>query len=735
MKTQLTFTKKSLWLLAITFITTVSAFAQQVINATLQHDGKTRQYRLYVPQSYDATKPVPLILNYHGFTNNINTQYNQSDFRQLAEDNQFIFVTPQGLGGFFSGWAINNNFGGNEDDLGFSDALINKIQSDFNINEKRIYATGFSNGGFFSYRLACELSPRIAAVASVAGSMTRRWIDNNQCQPQHPTAVLQITGTNDGTISINGNGSNKPIQDVMEYWSSVNNGDATPEVIQLGGGSTRSIWDNGDNGTTAEFIKVQGKGHSWNGGNVNTSQEIWKFFSRFDIDGEIDPTTTPPTGETCSGDVSSFPYSESFESDLGQWSQSSSDDLDWTRDSGGTPSNSTGPSNGADGSFYLYVEASGNNAGFPNKRAILNSPCLNFSSLTTPTLTFQYHMFGSAINSLTVEARTDNSGNWSNVFSESGNQGDTWNSTSVNLSNFAGNANVQLRFNVITGSGNNGWQSDIAIDAIMIQDGSGNPNPTPDCEALDFNNFTITGFSNQDNVGDFSIESGGAALSLSNNTWKYIGLDYMVTANTVIEFDFSSTSQGEIHAIGFENNNTLTSSRYFKVHGTQNYGVTNFDNYSSGTTTYVIPVGNFYTGAMDRLVFINDNDGGSGNNSLFSNVKIYEGSCNGSLSAKEVIAQLDNKEALLGTDDEGMNTIIMTPNPTSDQFSLHVNSKSTSEILISIYNTIGQKKYEARLHPGVNNFSANNMELSSGIYVVKIQSEGGKDVVKKLIVK
>ncbi|WP_271784499.1 T9SS type A sorting domain-containing protein [Aquimarina algiphila] len=209
----------------------------------------------------------------------------------------------------------------------------------------------------------------------------------------------------------------------------------------------------------------------------------------------------------------------------------------------------------------------------------------------------------------------------------------------------------------------------------------------------------------------------------------------MVTANTVIEFDFSSTSQGEIHAIGFENNNTLTSSRYFKVHGTQNYGVTNFDNYSSGTTTYVIPVGNFYTGAMDRLVFINDNDGGSGNNSLFSNVKIYEGSCNGSLSAKEVIAQLDNKEALLGTDDEGMNTIIMTPNPTSDQFSLHVNSKSTSEILISIYNTIGQKKYEARLHPGVNNFSANNMELSSGIYVVKIQSEGGKDVVKKLIVK
>ncbi len=731
MKTQLTLTKKTVFLLIITCITTVATYAQQVINATLQNDGRTRQYRLYVPASYDASKPAPLILNFHGFTNNIDTQYNQSDFRQLAEDNQFIFVTPQGLGGFFSGWAINNSFGGNEDDLGFSDALINKIQEDFNINEKRIYATGFSNGGFFSYRLACELSPRIAAVASVAGSMTRIWIDRGQCQPQHPTAVLQITGTNDNVISINGNGSNEPIQDVMEYWSSVNNGDSTPEVIQLGGGSTRSIWDNGDNGTTAEFIRVQGKGHSWNGGNVNTSQEIWKFFSRFDIDGEIDPTTTPPTGETCSGDISSFPYSESFESNLGQWSQSTNDDLNWTRDSGGTPSSNTGPSNGADGSFYLYVEASGNGTGFPNKRAILNSPCLDFTGIDSPRLNFQYHMFGSAINSLTIEARTNNQGDWTSVFSRNGNQGNNWNAADVDLAAYAGNDSVQLRFNVVTGSGNSGWQSDIAIDAITIQNGSIDPGPV--CDSINFNDFTITSFSNQDNEGNFSIENGGDALSLSNNTWKYIGLDYTVTANTVIEFDFSSTSQGEIHAVGFENNNTLTSSRYFKVHGTQNYGVTNFDNYAGGTTTYVIPVGNFYTGAMDRLVFINDNDSGSGNNSIFSNVKIYEGSCDGSIVAER--SGFGSETAILGTEDEGTTSFAaLYPNPTNDQFSLNINSKSTKEIRVTIYTTLGQKKYETRLNPGVNNFSANSLALAPGIYVVKIQSEGEEDIVKKLVV-
>ncbi|WP_299686055.1 fibronectin type III domain-containing protein, partial [uncultured Dokdonia sp.] len=81
--------------------------------------------------------------------------------------------------------------------------------------------------------------------------------------------------------------------------------------------------------------------------------------------------TTPPPSGGCSGGVSSLPYGESFEANLGLWTQAGGDDLNWTRDSGGTPSNNTGPSSGADGSFYVYVEASGNGTGFPNKRAIL----------------------------------------------------------------------------------------------------------------------------------------------------------------------------------------------------------------------------------------------------------------------------------------------------------------------------------------------------------------------------
>ncbi|RZS93807.1 T9SS type A sorting domain-containing protein [Aquimarina brevivitae] len=909
MKTNLQFIKCFYLTLLITLVLPLTSLAQQVIDATIQFDGRTRAYRLYVPQSYDPSQPAPLLLNYHGYTNTIEIQYNQSNFQQLAEDNQFLFVTPQGLGNT-PGWAINNFFGGNEDDLGFTDALIDKISSEYTINQKRIYATGFSNGGYFSYRLACELSPRIAAIASVAGSMTARWIDNGQCQPQHPTAVLQITGTNDNVIPISGGALGKSIPDVMEYWASYNNADLTPDIIDLGGGSTRSIWDNGDNGVTVEFIRVAGKGHSWNGGNVATSQEVWNFLSRFTIDGAIDQT--PPTDEICEGNISSFPYSESFEGTIGDWTQSTRDNLNFTINQGGTPSSGTGPSSAIDGSSYIYIEASGNGTGYPNKNATLNSPCLDLSNLTTADLAFQYHMLGATIGSLTVEARTDNQGDWLPVFTVSGSQGDQWNSViidldayagnpsvqlrisaltgssftgdiaidalqiddvitdptdpgnticqgsinsfpfvasfesnlndwtqepsgddldwtrnsggtpssgtgpdgavdgnvyvyveasgegvgypnkrailnspcldfsnvndplisfqyhmegseietlalearlnnvgewvsifnrtgsqgsswnlaTVDLTAFAGEGSVQLRFNAVTGNGTSGWQSDIALDAVQIQNGT--VDPPSECDAINFDNFQIISFSNQDVAGDFAAN--GTSLALQNNTWKYIALNYTVTPNTVISFDFSSTNQGEIHGIGFEDNNTLTSTRYFKVYGTQNYGITNYDNYGGGTVSYTIPVGAFYTGNFDRLVFINDDDTGFGNTSLFSNVRIYEGSCVAVQLAQRALSSTNVTPIYGDEDEEGPFRISVYPNPVQNQFSLQIAAKSNSETTLQIFSILGQQKYVAQLAKGTHNFSVSNLGLSAGIYIIKLSMRDGTTVEKKLVV-
>lgn len=458
------------------------------------------------------------------------------------------------------------------------------------------------------------------------------------------------------------------------------------------------------------------------GSNTNTDQTV-SFVNPCDTD------PGPGTGN-CTGDVASYPYAESFEANLGLWAQTTSgDDLDWTRNSGTTPSSGTGPSSAVDGSFYLYVEASG--TAFPNKRAILNSPCLNFSSLTSPTLTFQYHMVGSAINSLVVEARTDNTGTWTSVFSKTGAQGTGWNTADVDLSAYAGKASVQLRFNAVTGSGTSGWQSDIAIDAIGIQNGTTNP-PTG-CDALNFNDYTITAFSNQDSAGDFTIQSAGAALSLQNNTWKYISLNYTVTSNTVIEFDFSSTSEGEIHGVGFENDNTLTSTQYFKVHGTQNYGVTNYDNYASGTKKYVIPVGNFYTGSMDRLVFINDNDAGSGNTSIFSNVKIYEGSCGGAL-ASELAAGFGSVTPTFGDEDEGvLSNIRITPNPLKkgNLLQVSISGKKLSNTSVSVINVLGQvviKQRELKSNGLINVDS-----LEAGMYLLRITNSEGETTERFII--
>ncbi len=166
----------------------------------------------------------------------------------------------------------------------------------------------------------------------------------------------------------------------------------------------------------------------------------------------------------CSGGIS-VPYNESFESSIGDWSQSINDDLDWIRISNGTPSNNTGPSSASDGDFYMYVEASGNGTGYPDKRAILISPCFDLSNLTTASFDFNYHMFGTTdMGSISLEISTDNGTIWTSIWSQTVNQGDQWNSQSVDISNYIGGG-VQLRFNRFTGGT---WRADVAIDNIAV---------------------------------------------------------------------------------------------------------------------------------------------------------------------------------------------------------------------------------------------------------------------------
>jgi hypothetical protein len=424
-------------------------------------------------------------------------------------------------------------------------------------------------------------------------------------------------------------------------------------------------------------------------------------------------TTAPPGG--CVGGETA-PYAESYEANLGLWTQGGGDDLNWTRDSGGTPSNNTGPSSGSDGSFYVYVEASINGTGFPNKRAILNSPCLDLSGETEASFVFDYHMFGSNDGgSVDLEVSTDNGGSWSSVWNQTGNQGNQWNTVTVDLAAYVGGA-IQLRFNRVTGGT---WQSDVAIDNARLVAGGGSSG----CSSVDLNT-TYNSFSNQDN-GNAQLSNGNTELRLSNNAWKFIDFPYTVTSNTMIQLEFRSDLQGEIHGIGLESDNNLSSDLVFKLHGTQNWGITAFDNYPNNGqwVSYSIPVGDFYTGASDRLLFVADHDAGPSNgDSFFRNVFVFEdANGNGVCDNAESSAVAGFGDEIDASPIQGNNALDLQefdfriyPNPvTKGQLSVEVLGEEAESY--TVYNMVGQIVMK-----GAFSNTLDVSGLKAGVYMIEV---------------
>ena len=174
--------------------------AQQTINRSIMHDGIQRDYILYIPAIYDGSVDVPLVLNFHGYGSNANEQMFYGDFRDIADTEGFLLVHLQGT--ILNGdqqWNLGFPGNGNTTDgAGFTEALIDELANLYTINLDRVYAIGMSNGGFMSFLLACQLSEKIAAVASVTGSMTQDTY--NVCNSQQPTPILQIHGTSDNNV-------------------------------------------------------------------------------------------------------------------------------------------------------------------------------------------------------------------------------------------------------------------------------------------------------------------------------------------------------------------------------------------------------------------------------------------------------------------------------------------------------------------------------------------------------
>lgn len=285
--------------LTLTLLVAISFFinyAQTTISDSIFHNGDYRTYRLYVPSIYSGSNSTPLVLNLHGYGSNNQEQIVYGDFRPIADTANFLILLPQGLPMPLTGsthW--NAGYGSGIEDIDFIDNLLDSIALDYNLDQNRIYSTGMSNGGFMSLTLAGELSNRIAAVASVTGTMTINQIPVNTVT--EPVPVMQIHGTQDGTVNYNGTAQFLSVDSVLSYWVNHNNCNATPVVTAIANSSTsdgctaeRFDYLNGDNGAEVVHYKVINGGHTWPGSSINigvtnqdfnASIEIWKFFRQF----------------------------------------------------------------------------------------------------------------------------------------------------------------------------------------------------------------------------------------------------------------------------------------------------------------------------------------------------------------------------------------------------------------------------------------------------------------------
>ena len=288
-------------LLAFTILlSTLSFHAQTTVIDSIMSGGIYRNYRLYVPAIYSGATARPLIINMHGYTSNALQQQFYSNFGPIADTANFLMVFPNGTKNSSGTTFWNAGIVSSVDDIGFISHLIDSLKLQYNINLNRVYSTGMSMGGFMSHTLACELSNRITAIASVTGSIfTSQY--GTYCHPTRPVPVMQIQGTADATVPYAGNASQymEPIDTVVKYWVTKNNCNPTAAFTNMPNTSTTDnctaehyVYSGGNLGSTVELFKIIGGTHSWPGTpftssgtnqDINASKEIWRFFNKYNL--------------------------------------------------------------------------------------------------------------------------------------------------------------------------------------------------------------------------------------------------------------------------------------------------------------------------------------------------------------------------------------------------------------------------------------------------------------------
>jgi polyhydroxybutyrate depolymerase len=261
---------------------TTAPLASSLSERTVIVGALERTYYLYVPKNFNSAKPVPVVFSFHGYTGEGSQQVVTTGFNKLADANGFLAVYPNGTGpsaelswnaGGCCGYAQANNI----DESAFVLEILRDLGTGATIDSKRIYASGLSNGGFLSYRLACDLSGTFAAVAPVAGNLLYA-----ACRPQQPVSVIHIHGSADEVVPFAGGGANPtwpPVQDGITAWAGFDGCDPNPQTEQ-NGIATHTVYSSCRDGSAVELYLLEGIGHRWPAELIwPTSQTIWDFFA------------------------------------------------------------------------------------------------------------------------------------------------------------------------------------------------------------------------------------------------------------------------------------------------------------------------------------------------------------------------------------------------------------------------------------------------------------------------
>jgi polyhydroxybutyrate depolymerase len=268
-------------------------------------DGVMRYEIIHLPSDFAEWKEKrPLLFVFHGGGGHAWTMPDFTKFDELADKEHFIVVYPESVN---KSWDDTRGLS-KADDVGYVRSTIDQLAKNLPIDTSRVYATGISNGGFFSNRLACDLSDKIAAVASVAATMPTTLPEN--CHPTRPISVLYMNGTKDPLVPIKGGpigadlglsrGECISLADAVRFWTKWDKTSATPEIEQLPGRVDdgthvqREAYPGGANRTEVIVYRIEGGGHAWPGGSqylpkmmigkasqqIDGSRAIWEFLRK-----------------------------------------------------------------------------------------------------------------------------------------------------------------------------------------------------------------------------------------------------------------------------------------------------------------------------------------------------------------------------------------------------------------------------------------------------------------------